>query len=96
MSKEGYVYILTNRYHTVFYTGVTSDIHRRMYEHTHKQAATSFTARYNLSKLIYLESYFDVEEAIRREKQIKGYSRAKKLALITKTNPGWQELKTVR
>ena len=92
MSKEGYVYILTNRHHTVLYTGVTSDIHRRMYEHTHKQAATSFT----LSKLIYLESYFDVEEAIRREKQIKGYSRAKKLALITKTNPGWQELKTVR
>lgn len=96
MSKEGYVYFLTNSYQTVLYTGMTSDIHRRMYEHSTKQASTSFTARYNLYKLIHLEHYFDIKDAIAREKQIKGYSRAKKFALIMKTNPTWRELETVR
>ena len=95
MPGEAYVYILTNRYHTVLYTGVTCDIHRRMHEHSEKQAPR-FTAGYNVTKLIYLEHYFDIEDAIRRETQIKGYSRAKKLGLIMNTNPNWRELETVR
>ena len=74
MPREAYVYILTNRYHTVLYTGVTCDIHRRMYEHSQEAAASSssFTAlyygRYNVSKLIYIKRYLATEDAIRGEK----------------------------
>ena len=67
-----------------------------MYQHSQGTSSSSFTARYNVSKLIYIERYFDIEDAIRREKQIKGYSRAKKLALIMNTNPNWRELETAR
>ena len=80
MIREAYVHILTNRYHTVLYTGVTYDIHRRMHEHSEKQAP-SFSAWYNLTKLIYIERYFAIErcgeDSIRTEKQFKGYSPAK-------------------
>jgi putative endonuclease len=86
-----YVYILANAYNNVLYTGITNDIQRRCIEHK-KKLIKGFTQRYNIDKLVYFESYSDVEEAINREKQIKGYSRRKKIALIEGFNKGWGEL----
>jgi putative endonuclease len=86
-----YVYILTNKYHKVLYTGVTNDLERRCYEHKHKKTK-GFTQKYNVDKLIYFERFEFVDLAIKREKQIKGYTRAKKLALIDQFNKGWKEL----
>ena len=84
-SKQFYIYILSNKYHTVFYTGVCNDLLRRVYEHRNK-LTEGFTKRYNINKLLYYECCDDPENAILREKQIKGYRRAKKLALIQKMN----------
>jgi len=75
-----YVYILTNVNHTVLYTGVTNDLERRCFEHKQKKIK-GFTQKYNVDKLIYYEKFDFVDLAIAREKQIKGYSRAKKLNL---------------
>jgi putative endonuclease len=86
-----YVYILTNTYHTVLYTGVTNDLEKRCYQHKHK-LVKGFTQKYNVSKLIYFEIFDDINLAISREKQIKGYSRAKKVALIDHFNKNWDEL----
>ena len=86
------MYIITNKHHTVFYTGVTADILSRAIEHRGKYFASSFTARYNLDKLVYMEHLPSIEEAIDREKQVKKYSRAKKLMLIEKLNPEWRDL----
>jgi putative endonuclease len=86
-----YVYILTNSYHTVLYTGVTNDLVRRCHEHKHK-IVKGFSQRYNTDKLIYYEIFDFIDLAISREKQIKGYSRNKKIALIDKFNKGWKEL----
>ena len=86
-----YVYILTNTYNTVLYTGVTNNLERRCYQHKHK-LVKGFTQKYNVSKLIYFEIFDDINLAIAREKQIKGYSRAKKVALIDKFNKNWNEL----
>jgi putative endonuclease len=86
-----YVYILTNNHHTVFYTGVTNDLERRCYEHKHK-VMRGFTQKYNVDKLVYFERFNYVNLAIEREKQIKGYSRVKKLALINQFNKDWEEL----
>jgi putative endonuclease len=85
------VYILTNVYQTVLYTGVTNDLVRRCLEHKQK-TLKGFTQKYNVDKLIYFEEFDFVDSAIAREKQIKGYSRAKKLALINKFNNNWEEL----
>jgi len=85
-----YVYIMTNRSKTL-YTGVTNDIERRVYEHKRK-LIDGFTKRYNLTKLVYYESTNDVRSAIRREKQIKGWLRGKKIALIESLNPLWRDL----
>jgi putative endonuclease len=87
-----YVYILTNASHKVLYTGVTNDLERRCYEHKHK-LMKGFTQKYNVNKLIYFEIFEDIELAISREKQIKGYSRTKKVALIDKLNKNWDELR---
>jgi len=87
---EYYVYIMTNRSGTL-YTGVTNNLQRRVYEHKHK-LVTGFTAKYNITRLIYFESTPDVRSAIAREKQIKGWLRAKKVALIASTNPNWDDL----
>lgn len=86
--RRYYVYILTNTLQSVLYIGVTNDIARRLHEHkTH--AISGFTDRYNVTKLIYVEEYAQVEDAIRREKQLKRWNRAKKEALINaKTRPG--------
>ena len=86
-----YVYILTNKTNTVLYTGVTNDIDRRILEHRSLQNH-GFTARYNVHKLAYYEEFNDIEEAIAREKQIKGGSRQKKIDLINELNPKWEEL----
>jgi putative endonuclease len=86
-----YVYILTNEYHNVLYTGITNDLERRCYEHKLKKIK-GFTQRYNVDRLVYFEKFDFVELAIAREKQIKGYSRVKKMALIYKFNKEWKEL----
>lgn len=86
-----YVYILTNAGNNVLYTGITNDLLRRCYEHK-KKVFKGFTYKYNVDKLVYCEAFGDVEDAIRREKQIKGYSKKKKIALIEKINITWQDL----
>ena len=92
MERGGCVYIMTNKNNTVLYTGVTSDLKKRVYEHKNKLYPTSFTSRYNVSKLVYYEYYPTIEEAIQREKQIKAGSRMKKIALIEKVNREWKDL----
>lgn len=87
---EYYVYIMTNRSKTL-YTGVTNDIMRRVYEHKQK-LVEGFTKRYNITKLVYCETTDGVWSAIKREKQIKGWLRSRKVALIESTNPQWEDL----
>ena len=74
MSREYYIYIMTNKLNTVLYTGVTNDLKRRIYEHKEK-LVKGFTKKYNVTKLVYYEVYDDVDDAISREKRIKGGSR---------------------
>ena len=85
-----YVYILTNKSKTL-YTGVTNDLERRVYEHKNK-LVPGFTLRYNISRLVFFEITPDVRSAIAREKQIKGWTRRKKIVLIESANPGWRDL----
>ena len=85
------VYILTNDRRTVLYTGVTSDLPKRIYEHGANLVA-GFTKRYNVHRLVWYESTDNPEAAIMREKQIKAGSRAKKIALIEAMNPTWRDL----
>ena len=92
MTKQYFVYILTNYANTVLYTGVTSNLKKRVYEHKQK-LVKSFKKRYNLWKLIYYEVYDDVKIAIKREKQIKNLVRRKKLVLIKAMNPDFKELR---
>lgn len=91
-SRYYQVYIATNKSNTVLYTGVTNNLIRRMEEHRSKMNSKSFTARYNIDKLVWYEQYTDIVEAIAREKQIKAGSRKKKLQLIEKLNPEWSDL----
>lgn len=86
-----YVYILTTRNNTVLYTGVTNDIKRRVSEHK-SGLNDGFTKKYHVHKLVYVEIFDFIESAIAREKQIKGYSREKKIKLIEAMNPEWKEL----
>ncbi len=88
--KNYYVYIMTNRSRTL-YTGMTNNLNRRVYEHKHK-LIPGFTDKYNITQLVYFEETTDVKTAIAREKQIKGWLRAKKIALIEAVNPTWQDL----
>lgn len=83
---------MTNKNNTTLYVGVTSNLRNRVYEHKQKLHPRSFTARYNLSKLVYYEGYQSIEEAIFREKQLKAGSRKKKLDLIKQFNPQWSDL----
>ena len=89
--KLYYVYILTNNHNTVLYTGVTNDLERRCYEHKQK-LVKGFSQKCNVDKLVYFEKFDFIDLAISREKQIKGYSRAKKIALINILNKEWKEL----
>ena len=82
---------MTNKGSTVLYTGVTNDLKRRVYEHKEK-LVDGFTSRYKITKLVYYEVFEDIENAILREKQIKGGSRQKKMELINTMNEGWREL----
>ena len=91
MEHRYFVYILTNRHHTALYVGVTNDLVRRVHEHRTK-IASGFTTRYNVDKLVYFEETSDVVGAIAREKQIKGGSREKKIALVNAMNPDWRDL----
>jgi putative endonuclease len=89
---KGFVYILTSNRNSVLYTGVTSDLKSRVEQHKHKKHASGFTARYNVTKLVYFKRFDTIGEAIAEEKRIKGGSRKKKLDLINKLNPEWKDL----
>lgn len=91
ISKEFYLYILSNISATVLYTGITENLIKRIYQHKHK-LVDGFTKRYNISKLVYYEPYPTAMDAIRREKQIKGGSRKKKIDLIKGMNPSFKDL----
>jgi putative endonuclease len=88
--KQYYVYIMASPKGTL-YTGVTNNLKRRVYEHKHK-LIEGFTKKYNVVRLVYCQETPDIRAAIAREKQIKGWRRSKKLALIKSVNPEWQDL----
>jgi len=92
MERGGCVYITTNKNHTVLYTGVTSDIIGRVWQHKNKVYPKSFTARYNCDKLVYYLFYPHIEEAIAAEKSIQAGSRKNKINLINSLNPNWVDL----
>ena len=89
--KNSYVYIMANVNNSVIYTGITNDLKRRVYEHKEKKMK-GFTAKYNVDKLVYYEYFTDIEQAINREKQIKGWVRQKKNDLINEFNEKWVDL----
>lgn len=91
MSKQYYVYLMTNKNNSVLYTGITNDLKRRVYEHKEK-LVNGFTKKYNVSKLIYYEMLEDPENAVLREKKIKAGSRQKKIDLINSMNKEWHDL----
>ena len=86
-----YVYILTNKSSRVMYIGVTNDLERRVYEHK-QELVEGFTKRYHVHKLVYFETTTNVRSAIEREKQLKGWLRARKNALVESVNPEWKDL----
>lgn len=90
--KPGYVYILTNKNNTTLYVGVTANLKQRILQHKEKHDKKSFSARYNLNKLVYYEAHQQIGDAIAREKQLKAGNRAKKIALINGINPTWLDL----
>jgi len=89
--KQYYIYILSNDFQSVFYTGVTNNLPRRIFEHKNK-LIDGFTKKYKISKLLYFEESTDINSAIFREKQIKKYNRLKKINLIKITNPNFVDL----
>lgn len=91
MTKQSFIYIITNYKETTLYTGITNDIIKRIYEHKNK-LVKGFSEKYNLTKLVYYECFEDITEAIKREKQIKGASRKKKIELINNFNKEWKDL----
>ncbi len=88
-----YVYILTNKNHTVFYVGFTDDVYRRTIEHREK-LLKGFTSKFNVDKLLYYEEFNIKEDALHREKALKRYKRDWKVNLINSKNPGWKDLFT--
>ncbi len=86
-----FVYLLTNEWRNVLYVGVTNSLERRVWEHKNK-TVPGFTKRYNCDLLVHAETYDQVEQAIAREKQLKGWTRARKNALVESTNPKWKDL----
>lgn len=89
--KRGFLYILANKYNAVFYTGVTSDLIKRVWEHKNN-IIKGFTQKYNVHKLVYHEVFERIEDAIAREKYIKGKGRVFKKQLIEKVNPEYRDL----
>ena len=92
MERGGCMYIMTNKNKTTLYIGVTSDLYSRVYQHKNHIYSNSFTSRYNLELCIYYESFFSIEEAINREKEVKKWRREKKEILINSFNPEWNDL----
>ena len=92
MSKHAYIYILTNSTNKVLYVGVTSDLTKRIQQHKKGLFQNSFTSRYKVKKLVYYEEFLNIEDAIAREKQLKAGNRQKKIDLVNKRNPEWQDL----
>ena len=92
MMKPGFIYILTNKNNTTLYVGVTSNLPERLLQHRQKKFKNSFTAQYNLDKLVYWEAFQEIGDAIGREKQLKAGSRKKKIDLIISINPEWNDL----
>ena len=92
--RQYFVYILTNLSNRVLYVGVTNDLRRRMYEHKNK-LVEGFTKKYNLTKLVYFESFNHINDAIAAEKRIKGWLRIKKIKLIESVNVEWRDLSLV-
>ena len=91
MHTESYVYLLSNKNNNVLYTGVTSDLIRRIYEHKNK-LVQGFTQKYNVDRLVYYEVSANIVVAIEREKQVKAWSRKKKDDLVNTLNPEWVDL----
>ncbi|MCB0473981.1 MAG: GIY-YIG nuclease family protein [Flavobacteriaceae bacterium] len=89
--NRGYVYIITNKNNTVLYTGVTSNLIKRMYQHK-ARTFKGFATKYNCDKLVYFETHGSIDEAIVREKQIKNYKRYKKIDMINEENDQWDDL----
>ena len=89
--KQYWVYMLTNRWKNVLYTGITNSLQRRVWQHKNK-AVPGFTKMYNCDRLVYFEEYLRIEQAIAREKEIKGWVRLKKNALVDAVNPDWDDL----
>ena len=87
-----YVYILSNSHKNVIYTGITNNLIKRVFEHKNHLDKGSFTSRYNVDNLVYYECTSNVESAIEREKQIKGWNRKHKNKLIESKNPNWDDL----
>jgi putative endonuclease len=94
MNKIGFVYIMTNKNRTTLYIGVTNDLCRRIYEHKNHLIKNSFTDKYNLEYCIYFEEFHYFDLAIKREKELKKWSRIKKEDLINKKNPEWKVVAT--
>ena len=92
MLAAAFVYILTNKHHTVLYVGVTNDLETRHWEHLTKMNKNSFSAKYNLEKLVYFEEFDSIVHTIKREKFIKAKNRKWKEALINRKNPHWLDL----
>lgn len=93
--KPGFIYILTNKNNTTLYVGVSATLVKRIQQHKEKIDKKSFTARYNLDKLVYYEAFQRIPDAIAREKQIKAGNRASKIELIESINPNWIDLMEV-
>lgn len=91
--NKGFIYIITTLHNKVLYIGVTNDLNRRVSEHKSK-LIKGFTQKYNVDKLVYYEAFDNIRDAIKREKQLKGWIRSKKVALIESINPDWVELPT--
>ncbi|GBF57851.1 hypothetical protein PbB2_01521 [Candidatus Phycosocius bacilliformis] len=87
-----FVYIMTNRPRGTFYVGFTSDLIKRVWQHRTHQLKNSFTDRYNLERLVWVENYREVTVAIQREKRIKRWRRAWKIELVERSNPDWRDL----
>ncbi|OIO07303.1 hypothetical protein CO115_02290 [Candidatus Falkowbacteria bacterium CG_4_9_14_3_um_filter_36_9] len=92
MGKLYYVYLSTNKRHNVLYTGVTNNLLNKDNQYKEKINKNSFTSKYNINKVVYCETYNNINDAIAREKQIKAGSRKKKIEIIDGINPKWKDL----